>query len=932
MLPIPQDLISLEGVPTAYATLQELADSAELLVLVATTETAMADRLRQTLVGLHESVHTAANGAASVAAVSLVVPNTYRKLSRKAGVDYPMLSDPGRVWLGPLAADSGVSVLLVSVSTAMVLARWSEQQGTAQEVVRSVEATISNGRAAIELEVRTQLQAAAAAAAVAESVEAESRMKREAEAEAKKQAAEAKANAKLESQRKAAEELEALNRRVAEQLAAEADTKNAKKRAKEEKRLAAKAEAKQAKAVAVGGGKAANKKDKVKQAQAEQKAQKKEQEQSQLKKQTVAAAVATASEATVTATATATTTAKAKGTPSSATNDVPGATYDPSKMRNFCIIAHIDHGKSTLADRLLQLTNSVEAREMKDQLLDNMEIERERGITIKLQAARMEYTAEDGETYVLNLIDTPGHVDFQYEVSRSLAACEGALLIVDASQGVEAQTIANAYLASSSDLTIVPVLNKIDLPGADTVSCAEEIESTLGLDCTDAIPCSAKVGTGVPEILEAIVKRMPPPVDRAAEPLRALIFDSYYDAYRGVVLFVRIVDGALRRGDKVRFAATGVEHEVLEVGTLSPQGERACDELRAGEVGYVLGGIKSVADARVGDTITLAKAAKGSTLPRPLPGYREPVPVVYCGLFPVETTQYQLLRDSLERLCLNDAALKFEPETSSAMGFGFRCGFLGLLHMEIVQERLEREYDLDLIVTAPSVVYKVELNDGTELEVDSPSKLVDADQRAAVYEPYVDLEMFCPKEISGTLMELAQERRGEYVDLKFLTAQRCSVKYAMPLAEVITDFFDQMKSRSKGYASMEYALSGYRKNELVRLDILINGEQAKPLAAIVHRDDAQRVGKALTRRLKELIPRQQFKVPIQAAIGQKIVASSQISPIRKDVLAKCYGGDISRKKKLLQKQAKGKKRMKMMGQVNVPQEAFMAVLNLKDGA
>jgi len=601
--------------------------------------------------------------------------------------------------------------------------------------------------------------------------------------------------------------------------------------------------------------------------------------------------------------------------------------YEPERIRNFCIIAHIDHGKSTLADRLLQTTKSVEDREMKAQLLDNMDIERERGITIKLQAARMNYKANDGKWYVLNLIDTPGHVDFQYEVSRSLAACEGALLVVDASQGVEAQTIANVFLALENDLEIVPVLNKIDLPGADVDNTAMEVESTIGLDCTDAIPASAKVGLGVPEILEAIVQRVPPPPNTVDEPLRALIFDSYYDAYRGVVVFVRVVDGELRKGDKIKFSATGSTADVLEVGTLSPGREKPCDVLRAGEVGYLHGAIKSVTDARVGDTIVNLREEREVD---PLPGYSEPVPVVYCGLFPVETTQYQLLRESLEKLQLNDAALCFEPETSSAMGFGFRCGFLGLLHMEIIQERLEREYDLDLIVTAPSVVYECELNDGSKIKVDAPGKLVDADKRNSVEEPYVKMEVFCPKEYSGTLMELCQDRRGEYVDMKFLTENRVSIKYEMPLAEVITDFFDQMKSRSKGYASMEYSVTGYRPNDLVRLDVLINGEPAPPLANIVHRDNSHSVGKALTRKLKELIPRQQFKVPIQAAIGQKIVASSVISPMRKDVLAKCYGGDISRKKKLLNKQAKGKKRMKAIGKVNVPQEAFMAVLNLKD--
>jgi len=539
----------------------------------------------------------------------------------------------------------------------------------------------------------------------------------------------------------------------------------------------------------------------------------------------------------------------------------------------------------------------------------------------------MSYIGEDGVKYVLNLIDTPGHVDFQYEVSRSLAACEGALLVVDASQGVEAQTIANVFLALDNDLEIIPVFNKIDLPGADVDACGEEVENTIGLDCTDAIPASAKVGIGIPEILEAIVSRVPAPQPNVHLPLRALIFDSYYDAYRGVVIQMRVVDGLVRKGDRIKFAATKMEYEILEVGTLIPGGERPTKMLRAGEVGYMHAAIKNIADARVGDTITLAKQEEEV---EPLPGYSEPVPMVFCGLFPIESTQYQLLRESLERLTLNDAALKFEPETSSAMGFGFRCGFLGLLHMEIVQERLEREYNVDLIVTAPSVVYKVEGLDGAEQDVDAPSKLVDADKRRSISEPYVSMEMFAPKEYSGTLMELAQSRRGEYVDMKFLTDKRVSIKYNLPLAEVITDFFDQMKSRSKGYASMEYSVTGYRPNDLCRLDILINGELAQPLSAIVHKDDSHSTGKKLTRKLKELIPRQLFKVPIQAAIGAKIVASSVISPMRKDVLAKCYGGDISRKKKLLNKQAKGKKRMKTMGKVNVPQEAFMAVLNLKD--
>jgi len=600
--------------------------------------------------------------------------------------------------------------------------------------------------------------------------------------------------------------------------------------------------------------------------------------------------------------------------------------YDPSRIRNFCIIAHIDHGKSTLADRLLENTQSVTSREMKSQLLDNMDLERERGITIKLQAARMDYIAKDGKKYVLNLIDTPGHVDFTYEVSRSLQACEGALLVVDASQGVEAQTIANVFLALESNLEIIPVLNKIDLPGADVVSCAADIEDTIGLDCTDAIPASAKAGIGISEILEAVVERVPPPLPTVDEPLRALVFDSYYDPYRGVVVFIRVVDGTLKKGDKVHFSASGMDYECLEVGVLTANGQRKTDVLRSGEVGYMQGGIKAVDHARVGDTITIA----GSDA-LPLPGYQEPVPMVYCGLFPVETTQYQLLRESLERLKLNDAALRWEPESSSAMGFGFRVGFLGLLHMEIVQERLEREYDLDLIVTAPSVVYQVRLNDGSVVEVDSPAKLVDTDKRQSISEPYVDMEIFAPKEFSGTLMELAQGRRGIYKDLKFVNENRFSLKYEIPLAEVITDFFDELKSRSRGYASMEYKVIGFRENDLVRLDIMINGEPAPPLACIVHRDAAHSIGKGMTRKLRELIPRQQFKVPIQAAIGQKIVASSVISPMRKDVLAKCYGGDITRKKKLLSKQAKGKKRMKAIGKVNVPQEAFMAVLNLKEG-
>eukprot|EP00466_Bigelowiella_natans_P010597 jgi/Bigna1/38303/e_gw1.25.9.1 len=599
------------------------------------------------------------------------------------------------------------------------------------------------------------------------------------------------------------------------------------------------------------------------------------------------------------------------------------------RIRNFCIIAHIDHGKSTLADRLLENTGAVEQREMKAQLLDNMDLERERGITIKLQAARMQYKAKDGETYTLNLIDTPGHVDFAYEVSRSLAACEGALLVVDAAQGVQAQTLANAYLAINNDLEIIPVLNKIDLPQAEPERVKEEIESTVGLDCKDCIVASAKSGIGIVDILEAVVERIPPPSASAGDPLRALIFDSYYDAFRGVIVFFRVIDGVMRARDKVRFLASGKEYDVNEVGVLTAGGEKKVSALYAGEVGYLSASIKSVEDAGVGDTIANAREHNKNPVAA-LPGYQPATPMVYCGLFPTDTEQYPLLRDALGKLKLNDAALAYEPEVSSAMGFGFRCGFLGLLHMEIVQERLEREYDLDLIVTAPSVVYKVRNPDGSEYTVETPSKMPDAEKSLVFLEPFCKMEMITPKEYVGSLMDLAQTRRGEMLDLKFLTPERSMLVYKLPLAEVITDFFDQMKSRSQGYASMEYTLTGYEEQKLNRLDILINGEMAAPLSTVCHRDSAYDIGKALTSKLKELIPRQQFPVPIQAAIGAKIVASSKIPAVRKDVLAKCYGGDISRKKKLLQKQAKGKKRMKMMGKVNVPQEAFMAVLNVRD--
>ncbi|MFB2976371.1 translation elongation factor 4 [Microseira sp. BLCC-F43] len=594
-----------------------------------------------------------------------------------------------------------------------------------------------------------------------------------------------------------------------------------------------------------------------------------------------------------------------------------------SRIRNFSIIAHIDHGKSTLADRLLQTTGTVAAREMKEQFLDNMELERERGITIKLQAARMNYTAKDGQQYVLNLIDTPGHVDFSYEVSRSLVACEGALLVVDASQGVEAQTLANVYLALEHNLEIIPVLNKIDLPGAEPDRVKREIEEIIGLDCSGAILASAKEGIGVDEILESIVHLIPPPKDTVDQRLRALIFDSYYDSYRGVIVYFRVMDGTVKKGDRIRLMATGKEYEIDELGVLSPN-QVQVESLHAGEVGYLAASIKAVSDARVGDTITLASAPAAE----PLPGYTEAKPMVFCGMFPTDADQYPDLKEALEKLKLNDAALNYEPETSSAMGFGFRCGFLGLLHMEIVQERLEREYDLDLVITAPSVVYRVTTNKGEVLLIDNPSTLPDPQHREKIEEPYVQVDIITPEEYVGTLMELSQNRRGTFKDMKYLTVGRTNLTYELPLAEVVTDFFDQMKSRSRGYASMEYHLIGYRENPLVRLDIMINGDPVDSLAMIVHRDKAYYVGRSLAEKLKELIPRHQFKVPIQAAIGSKIIASEHIPAMRKDVLAKCYGGDISRKKKLLQKQAKGKKRMKAIGTVDVPQEAFMAVLRL----
>ncbi|KAK6152941.1 hypothetical protein DH2020_012580 [Rehmannia glutinosa] len=602
-----------------------------------------------------------------------------------------------------------------------------------------------------------------------------------------------------------------------------------------------------------------------------------------------------------------------------------------SRIRNFSIIAHIDHGKSTLADKLLQMTGTVESREMKEQFLDNMDLERERGITIKLQAARMRFMYNN-EPYCLNLIDTPGHVDFSYEVSRSLAACEGALLVVDASQGVEAQTLANVYLALENTLEIIPVLNKIDLPGAEPERVCREIEEVVGLDCSDAIYCSAKVGTlspisfpegiGINEILSAIVQKIPPPQDTAERPLRALIFDSYYDAYRGVIVYFRLIDGTIKKGDRILFMASGKDYYADEVGVLSPN-QLQVDQLYAGEVGYLSASIRSVADARVGDTIThYSRKAEQS-----LPGYKEATPMVFCGLFPIDADQFHELRDALEKLQLNDAALKFEPETSSAMGFGFRCGFLGLLHMEIVQERLEREYNLSLITTAPSVVYKVNCVNGDTVECSNPSLLPEPGSRRSIEEPFVKIEMLTPKDYIGALMELAQDRRGDFKEIKFITENRASIIYELPLAEMVGDFFDQLKSRSKGYASMEYSVIGYKESDLIKLDIQINGDPVEPLSTIVHKDKAYAIGRALTQKLKELIPRQMFKVPIQACIGSKVIASEALSAIRKDVLAKCYERLIL--VLLCSDQAEGKKRMKAIGRVDVPQEAFMAVLKLE---
>ena len=593
-------------------------------------------------------------------------------------------------------------------------------------------------------------------------------------------------------------------------------------------------------------------------------------------------------------------------------------------IRTFSIIAHIDHGKSTLADRILENTETVARRDMEDQLLDNMDIERERGITIKARAVNLRYHAKDGKDYTFNLIDTPGHVDFNYEVSRSLAACEGAVLVVDASQGIEAQTLANTYLALEHDLEIVPVINKIDLPAADPERVAHEIEDVIGIPALDAPRISAKTGLNVEEVLERIVTDIPGPLDTSSEPLRALIFDSYYDSYRGVIVYIRLVDGKVKPGDRIRMMATGAEFSVVEVGHMGATSLIPCGELTSGEVGYLTASIKSVADTRVGDTVTLAATPASE----PLPGYRKVNPMVFSGIYPVDGAKYPDLRDALEKLQLNDAALSFEPETSIALGFGFRCGFLGLLHMEIIQERLEREYNLDLITTAPSVIYKIHLTDGTDLEIDNPTNYPDPSTIASAEEPMVKASIFTPAQYIGNIMELCQERRGEYIDTKYLDTDRVELHYRLPLNEIIYDFFDSLKSRTRGYASFDYELSGYQPSKLVKLDILLNGESVDALSFIIHADKAYPRARAMVEKLKEHIPRQMFEVPIQAAIGGKVIARETVKALRKDVLAKCYGGDITRKKKLLEKQKEGKKRMRQFGSVEVPQEAFMAVLKL----
>ncbi|WP_296397997.1 translation elongation factor 4 [Acidaminococcus timonensis] len=594
-------------------------------------------------------------------------------------------------------------------------------------------------------------------------------------------------------------------------------------------------------------------------------------------------------------------------------------------IRNFSIIAHIDHGKSTLADRLIEMTGTLSKREMEDQILDSMSLERERGITIKDQAVQLDYKAKDGNDYILNLIDTPGHVDFTYEVSRALAACEGALLVIDATQGIEAQTLANVYLAMDHDLEIIPVINKIDLPSADVPRVEKEIEDILGIPKEDCVLCSAKTGLGVDQVLEAVVKRVPPPKGDPAQPLQALIFDSKFDSYKGVLLYVRVVNGCLRKGMAIRLMATGKVYDVTEVGVFKPAMVNV-DELGEGQVGFLAASIKTVKDARVGDTVT----DNNRPAKEPLPGYRKATPMVYCGLYPVENSDYDNLRDALEKLQLNDASLSFEPETSTALGFGFRCGFLGLLHMDVVKERLEREYNLSLITTAPNVIYEVVKTNGEIEMVDNPSQFPNPTVIEHVEEPFVNATIIVPKDFVGPVMELSQDKRGEYQNMTYLDETRVMIHYALPLSEIIFDYFDRLKSVSRGYASLDYELSGYRPSDMVKVDVLLNGDPVDALSAIVHRDRAQYWGRALVEKLRKLIPRQLFEIPIQAAIGSKIIARENVSALRKDVLAKCYGGDITRKRKLLEKQKAGKKRMKQVGSVELPQEAFMAILKMDD--
>lgn len=596
-----------------------------------------------------------------------------------------------------------------------------------------------------------------------------------------------------------------------------------------------------------------------------------------------------------------------------------------SNVRNFSIIAHIDHGKSTLADRILEKTKALTSREMKEQFLDAMDLERERGITIKLNAVQLKYTRENGEEYIFHLIDTPGHVDFTYEVSRSLAACEGAILVVDAAQGIEAQTLANVYLALDNDLEIIPVINKIDLPSADPDRVKKEITDVIGIDGDEAILASAKAGIGIEEILEEIVERIPEPEGDPNEPLKALIFDSLYDPYRGVIAYVCIKEGSVKVGDKIKMMATGKEFEVSEVGVFNPKPSQL-DYLTVGDVGYITASIKNINDTQVGDTITLVN----NQADEPLPGYRKLNPMVFCGLYPVDADDYNDLREALERLELNDSSLQYEAETSQALGFGFRCGFLGLLHMEIIQERIEREFGIDLITTAPSVVYNVVKTDGEEVIIDNPSEMPDNQSIQEVQEPYVEATIMVPNDFVGAVMEICQKKRGEYKDMKYLDDNRVNVIYELPLSEIVYDFFDQLKSNTKGYASFDYEMIGYKASNLVKMDILLNGDTIDALSFIVHRDFAYDRGKQIADKLKTLIPRQQFEVPIQAAIGNKIVARTNIKAMRKNVLSKCYGGDISRKRKLLEKQKEGKKRMKMVGSVEVPQEAFMAVLKMDE--